>query len=178
MRTFRFDDIQDPECRGHHFDRHISPLNVDLDKYEPVSRSVIVALQRMTLHGPQGFEIASAIEVQAAKNDGDWHFGGDICYPVKAGQLFLGSNYLSIWLIDDIKRPRWEIAELFHSKLAPLCQREEGALELRAFVVERLKMRVGDNIKKKKEEIRSITAQLQELQAEYFLFGDSASWLY
>jgi hypothetical protein len=175
MRVFRLDYLQDAEHRGHHLDREIGKLNMDLGKFHHMSLRVIIALQRIQFNAPAGFDIAAAVSVNVVTRDDVYHFEGH-SEEIKAGMLMMSDNHICIWLRDDEARPRHQLAIIFHKELFEKCGMESDD-SVRSFIAERIRTNVRSRLIKKHDEFARVLRELEKIQDEQVLFQEQLNSL-
>ena len=169
--------LQDAEHRGHHLDREISNLNIDLDKFHPAFQAVLKMIQGVLFSAPQGFEMVAAVAVRAISKDNTWCYGGDMThsFEVKAGMMVLEDNHLTIWLRDVENRARYLITSFFYSDLVPMVESEEKSDAKAEIIYQFFKRKILDGYKRlhrqKLNEVIKLLGELKNAQEEEALFA-------
>ncbi|HUD02815.1 MAG TPA: hypothetical protein VMR46_02215 [Candidatus Paceibacterota bacterium] len=166
MRVFQFDDLQDPEFREYHFDSEIGDL--DIEKFDRVSRKVIVALQRLHFSTLARLHVVAAVAVSVATQTGPYYFTGNSLYSVNAepGMLLMGNNHVTLWLIDPAsQKGKYRVTDLFHDKTIPLCEGGNGGL-FGKMAEERLEAGMRYIVREKRKKLTTALAEATTLQAE------------
>lgn len=166
MRTIRLDYLQDAEHRGHHLDREISNLNLDLGKFHPKQQAVLRAFQSLQMSAPEGLEMVAAFAVETLTKDGSWHFGDNNFLESKAGMCVLADNHMCLWLRDEEHRAVLKLAHFFHTALDELLTKDPKAEGLQDLVCRQVAENLQRMMEKKRAEVDASNAALGILISE------------
>jgi|GEM_PF-5033024 len=170
MRTIHVDDMDDVSHRGHHLDREISNLKLDLEKFHATQRKILESFQNLTLSAPHGYEVVAVFVIHVCTKADTWSSTGSMegSFQVTPGMYILGSNYMSLWLRDSEHHGVLKLADLSYKTLHEsfgdaLNEEREGFANM---VAHRSTEILLQRLVSKREEVEREEAVLRKLQQE------------